>query len=181
MTSHTSPPPLYREEQRFRSLWLWLLVLLVVALNWWIFLQQIVLGKPAGNRPGPDWLVWVIWLLFGVGLPIFFYRLALVVEVHDDAVHVRFAPLVNRRIPAEEIQDVEATTYRPVREYGGWGVRGVSRRNVAYNVSGNRGVRLTLRDGSRVLIGSQQPEALATAIAATKKVANSPGVGNLDG
>lgn len=172
MTSHPSAPPLFREEQRFRAPWLWLLILLVVAVNWWTFVQQIVLGKPVGNRPGPNWLVWLTWLLFGVGLPLFFYRLALVVEVHDDAVYVRFKPLINRRIPADEIQEAEVTTYRPIREYGGWGVRGVGRRNVAYNVSGNRGVRLTLRDGSRVLIGSQRPEALAAAIASTKKLAN---------
>lgn len=172
MTSLPSAPPLFREEQRFRAPWLWLLILLVVAVNWWTFVQQIVLDKPAGNRPGPNWLVWLMWLLFGVGLPLFFYRLALVVEVYDDAVYVRLRPLVNRRIPTEEIQEVEAATYRPIWEYGGWGVRGVSRRNVAYNVSGNRGVRLTLRDGSRVLIGSQQPEALTAAIASTKKLAN---------
>jgi hypothetical protein len=44
---------------------------------------------------------------------------------------------------------------------------------VAYNVSGDRGVELTLRDGRRVMLGSQRPEELAQAIetqrAAAKK------------
>ena len=38
------------------------------------------------------------------------------------------------------------------------------RRGRAYNVSGDRGVELTLANGKRVLIGSQRSEELAEAI-----------------
>ena len=44
-------------------------------------------------------------------------------------------------------------------EYGGWGNRGFSS-NKAYTVGGNRGVQLRLVDGSKVLIGSNEPELL---------------------
>ena len=36
---------------------------------------------------------------------------------------------------------------------------------MAYNVSGNQGVELTLRDGRQVMLGSQRPQELADAIA----------------
>lgn len=37
---------LFHEEQRFRQWWIWLLVLGVAALQWWGYVQQIVLDRP---------------------------------------------------------------------------------------------------------------------------------------
>jgi hypothetical protein len=42
-------------------------------------------------------------------------------------------------------------------------------RGRAYNVSGNRGVEITLANGKRVLIGSQRSDELAAAIARIAK------------
>jgi hypothetical protein len=54
-------------------------------------------------------------------------------------------------------------TYRPIRDYGGWGIR-YGRNGKAYNVSGNRGVMLEFSHGQKLLIGSQKPGDLANAI-----------------
>ena len=158
-------PVLFREVQRFRDVW-WIMALVfgVAALQWWVFLGQIVGGVPAGNRPAPDVVVLLIWLLFGIGLPVFFLLLRLEVEVTPSAVLIRYAPLFTREIGRNEIAGVEALTYGPLREFGGWGIRGWGGR-VAYNVRGNQGVELTLRDGRRVLIGTQRAAELAAAIA----------------
>lgn len=86
--------------------------------------------------------------------------------VDEGALTVTFGylfPLYRRRIPLTEILRAEAVTYSPLGEYGGWGIRGMGE-NTALNARGNRGVRLTLADGRRVLIGSQRPEALAAAL-----------------
>jgi hypothetical protein len=88
----------------------------------------------------------------------------LVVEVRPDQVDIRYRPFVNRTIALRNIERVTARTYRPIREYGGWGIRGWPGQRVAYNVSGNQGVELLLQDGRSVMIGSQQPETLALAI-----------------
>ena len=158
-------PVLFREVQRFRDVW-WIMALVfgVAALQWWVFLGQIVGGVPAGNRPAPYVVVLLIWLLFGIGLPVFFLLLRLEVEVTPSAVLIRYAPLFTREIGRNEIAGVEALTYGPLREFGGWGIRGWGGR-VAYNVRGNQGVELTLRDGRRVLIGTQRAAELAAAIA----------------
>jgi len=60
----------------------------------------------------------------------------------------------------------EARTYRAVAEYGGWGVKGWSKRKVAYNVKGDRGVELRLKNGNSVMLGSQRAEDLEAAIRA---------------
>jgi hypothetical protein len=153
----------FHEEQRFRQIWIWVLILGVAALQWWGWVQQIVRGQPWGDNPAPDWMMWLFWLLFGVGLPLFFVWLRLVVEVDDQGVSLRFVPLTRRRIGFDEIERCEATDYQPLRQYGGWGIRGLGN-NRAYNVSGREGVRLHLLGGDVVVIGSQRAADLALAI-----------------
>lgn len=160
MTGHY----LFREVQRWRDVW-WVMALVfgLAALQWWIFFTQIVRGVPVGNNPGSDLLVVLIWLIFGVGFPAFFLWLHMVVEVVSEAVIVRYRPFVNRRIAINQIMRVEPRVYRPLGEFGGWGIRGWNGR-VAYNVSGETGVEITLSDGRLVLIGTQKAAELAGAI-----------------
>jgi hypothetical protein len=83
-------------------------------------------------------------------------------------VQCRFCPFVRREILFRGIRRCDARTYRPVWEYGGWGVR-FGLRGRAYSVSGNRGVQLELVNRKRILIGSRRPEELALAIQEGKK------------
>jgi hypothetical protein len=54
--------------------------------------------------------------------------------------------------------------YRPIADHGGWGIRSGRDGERALTARGNRGVRLVLADGTRLLIGSQRPEELAETI-----------------
>ena len=83
--------------------------------------------------------------------------------VSPEAVTVRFGLLYTARIPVAEVASAQAVTYRPVRDYGGWGIRGTRRRR-ALNTRGDKGVLLTRRDGSTLLIGSQKPRELLAAL-----------------
>jgi len=157
---------MFREVQKFGQRWVWLLVYGIAALTWYGFVQQIIFGQPFGSNPAPDWMMWLIALLFGIGLPVFFHRLRLIVEVQDDHIYIRYVPLATRQIPFAEIERYQVRTYQPIKEYGGWGIRGWSPDKIAYNVSGNRGVELELHGGRKIMIGSQRPEELAQAIEA---------------
>ena len=84
--------------------------------------------------------------------------------VTADAVTIRFGFLYKLRIPLTEIVRAEAVAYRPVRDYGGWGIRSFGRRR-ALNTRGNQGVLVTRRDGSTVLVGSQKPRELLAGLA----------------
>jgi len=154
---------IYREEQRFRQVWIGLLLAVLVGVVWWGFVQQIVLGKAFGDNPAPDVVMWIIWVIFGIGFPLFFYYLRLVVEVRSDGIHIRYFPIYSRTIAFKDIKSYAVRQYRPILDYGGWGIRWSSK-GTAYNVSGNRGVMLELADGKRILIGSQEPEMLAQAM-----------------
>ena len=54
----------------------------------------------------------------------------------------------------EEINGFDVQTYRPIRDYGVWGVR-YGRKGKACNTSGNRGAQQELSNSKRILIGSQ--------------------------
>jgi hypothetical protein len=84
-------------------------------------------------------------------------------------VRIHYRPFVRRVIALSDIERVEARKYNPLKEYGGWGIKGWSKTKMAYNVSGNRGAELTLTDGRRVMLGSQRAEELAAAIEAQRR------------
>ena len=157
-------PPVFREQQRFRQWWLWLIVVGPAVLAWWLFIQQVIEGRPLGQHPAPDWLAWILWVAIGLGLPFFFSRMSMVVEVFDEEVRIRYRPLARRTIPLAEIERVEARTYNAIKDYGGWGIKGWSKAKMAYNVSGNRGVELTLRNGQSVMLGSQRADELVAVV-----------------
>ncbi len=159
---------LFHEAQPARMWWARLIILAVAAFAWWFFIEQIAFRTPVGTNPASDLVVAIIWLVFGIGFPLFFYSMKLMTDVRTDAVYLRFFPVWSRTIPLKDIVTDEARQYRPLAEYGGWGIRVGRHKKRAYNMSGNRGVELELTDGTRMLIGSQRPEELASAIGAAK-------------
>jgi hypothetical protein len=179
-------PGPFHEEQRFRQVWLWVMLVAVQAavLGPLLFgiAGQLMFGKPFGTRPASDTalaLGGAAAVLFCAALTWLFLAMALRVTVDGSGILVRFRPFLTRRLPFGDIADCAARRYRPILEFGGWGIR-VGWRKRAYNVSGNLGVQLVLKDGRRVLLGSQRPAELAAAIlagmaAATAAEAIGPG------
>lgn len=156
---------LFRETQRFRQPWLWLLLALAPILAGFAFVRQLLMHQPVGANPMSDAAAWVVLPLVGLGLPAFFALLRLTVTVSGETVEVHFFPLRRRRIPLESLASVEAATYRPILDYGGWGIR-LGARGWAYTLSGHEGVILHFKDGSQLLVGSRRSQALAEAVAA---------------
>ena len=157
--------PLYSERQRFRQWWLWALVLITPAIFLWAILQQIVMGSQFGNDPVPDYVLVVLVVIVGGGPLLFLYSTGLDTEVRDCGVCIRFRPFHRKWVVFRfvSIQKAVAQTYSPLKDYGGWGIR-YGRKGKAYNVSGNKGVLLTLKDGKNVLIGSKNHEVVCSAI-----------------
>ena len=98
-------------------------------------------------------------ILAAVALLAALLTLRLTTTVTGDSVTVRYGFLYETRVPLSQIALAEAVEYAPLREYGGWGIRG-SRRRRALNARGNQGVLLTRIDGSTLLVGSQRPREL---------------------
>ncbi len=158
--------PLFQEEQRFRQRWVWIIILTVsvasAAPSAWILIAAL---KPQDRSAGTATAALVFPLLLSMLPPLLFYWMRLWVRVEPNNLVVRFRPLLFKRISLSDIQSCEARSYRPIAEYGGWGIRcSLCGRGWAYNVSGNQGVQLELKNGKRILIGSQHAGELAEAI-----------------
>jgi hypothetical protein len=155
---------LFREIQRFRQLWLQILLIAVMSFAIYNLAQEIIHAVLANNNP-PDIEIIIVSSLFGIGLPILFYLLNLTIEVRPDGICIRFFPfhLSFRVIRYADIESYKETNYHAIKEYGGWGIK-YGRKGKAYTVFGNRGVQLKLKNGDEILIGSQKPEELTTAI-----------------
>ena len=164
-STFNKPEIIFKEEQRFRQLWLWVFVILASVIPWLGLIIQVILGQKLGNNPAPDWIIILMWLVFGVGLPLFFYSIRLITEVHRDGIHIRFFPF-HRKFKIFQYAEIESFAtrqYKPIREYGGWGIRyGLG--GTAYNVYGNKGVQLVLKSKKKILIGTQRPEEFYQAI-----------------
>ncbi len=88
------------------------------------FIFRLLQGVPFGSNPGPDWMMWVL-LVFGIGMPALPLLLRLEVEVRGDRLSYRMylIHLQFRNVACHEIAAAEATSYRPLWVYGGWGIR----------------------------------------------------------
>lgn len=146
----------YREEQYFD----WRIYSFIAVGE---ILMSLVLSR---GRP------WSLDFGLGLVLGLLFLMIVIVIllhmttEVTPSSLRVWFGwvPTYRRLVPIDTIRSVDVVTYRPIADFGFWGIRSGRDGERALIARGNRGVRLELTDGSRLLIGSQKPELLAAAI-----------------
>ena len=168
----SAPGVLFREEQTFSRMFLGVVAAALGAPTGVLALaavQQVLLGRPWGQHPMSDRALvaaTALALAFDAAIALLYLFSRLITEVRPDGCYVRFVPFHFRfrRIPLEQVRRYRAQTYRPIAEYGGWGIRWVPG-GKAYNPRGNRGVRFDFTSGQHLLIGSERPEELAGAIA----------------
>jgi hypothetical protein len=89
------------------------------------------------------------------------------VRVTRSSLHLAFGytPFITRVIEFHDITGMEAVRYRPLREFGGWGIRYAFRgRKRGWTMRGNRALVLALTDETRFYVGSGDPERLAARI-----------------
>lgn len=163
-----SPPgALFREEQRFRQWWVWLLVLGVSAVVDTALVASLVDYARHGTKISwsEAYLGPAIGVTITVALVALFLSARLITEVRENGLFIRFIPfhLRPKRILLDEATSCRAVTYSPIGTYGGWGIR-YTWKGKAYNVYGNRGARVEFANGRHLLIGSQRSEELAAAV-----------------
>lgn len=144
----------FTERQRF-ALWAELLVALpVVAVAGALYAEGESLRTTLLALGGTALSMGLVYVLI--------FQMTTEVDEQELRVHFGYIPTYRWRMPCAEILEAKAVQYNPIREYGGWGIRGIP--VTALNARGNLGVMLTLRNGRTMLIGSQRPDLLLLAL-----------------
>lgn len=145
---------LFSERQKFDQWWIWLVILSFDAMYIFAIVQQVFLGVQFGKNPADD-IALIIALAVLLIITFLFYSIRLDTEISADGIKVRFFPfhLSFRIYPWEKIRNCYVRKYKPIREYGGWGLRGLGS-NRALNVKGNMGIQVEFIDGKKLLIGT---------------------------
>ena len=146
---------IFEEDQRFSQWWIWMLLAIFPILSIVLFFLD------EAN---------IYYVLGCLMLPLFFYALQLRVKINEEGLHYQFFPfhLKFYSIRIEEIEKIEALEYKPLAEYGGWGIR-YGFKGKAYNVSGNLGVKIHLTNGRSILFGSEKHKELEKALKQIRK------------
>ena len=146
---------IFEENQKFTQWWLWVILL---------SFPIISVG------PFDDNEINIYYVLIGLLIPCFFFLLQLRVKVSAEGLHYQFFPfhIKSHTIKLEDIEKFKAMEYSPLKEYGGWGIK-YGCKGKSYNVSGNKGVKIFLKNGLNIMFGSQKHNELAKALKQVKR------------
>jgi hypothetical protein len=158
------PMNTFSEVQRFKIKWAWIVVIAFNVLFIYAIVQQIILGKPFGTKPGPNWVL-VVCELGCLLLLIFIFSIRLKTTIGINGIRYRFYPFQFNTtfIQWHELSDAYIRPYNSFFEYGGYGIRMGSPgtgRAINTSESCNHGLQLQFNDGKLLLIGTKDPAAI---------------------
>ncbi len=153
---------LFSESQRFTQKWLWIAIIIGFAIVFYGMIEQVFFGIPFGNRPmSNNGLIISNSIFILVGL--LMMSMQLKTEIREGGIYYQLFPfhLKMKKIAFDDIEKIYVREYKPLMEYGGWGIRlGLFGKGWAINLSGNKGIQIEFKDkGKRkFLIGTQKSE-----------------------
>jgi hypothetical protein len=143
----------FSETQRFRQWWIWLLLLFAVVVIAVKINYRVTIVDGAIVSKHLSWQISRMALVMLV--VVLFWLLRLEVTITELGITYRFYPLQirYRNIQWEEVEKAYVRIYKPIPEFGGWGIK-FGRNGRALNVSGNVGLQIEYKTGKRLLIGT---------------------------
>jgi hypothetical protein len=148
----------YEEKQFLRSnsmIWFAIAGLLVTFL-------ALVLNFSANDN---DWTGILILSIVILSIVPLLLLASIHLRIEKEGIYIRYFPFHFKPLffNWSEIDYFELRKYNPLNEYGGWGLKG-TKKNRAYNVSGDMGLQLTLKSGRKILVGTVNPQKLEVAL-----------------
>ncbi len=92
-------------------------------------------------------------------------------KINEKAINYKLFPLHFKwqTILWSEVEKSEIRTFKPIKEYGGWGIRNSFTSGKAYIINGNTGLQLYMHKGKNILIGTKEEEKLQSFLKTLKK------------
>ena len=140
----------FSEKQRNSENWLakvisWfiLTIILIIAVSFYYDRNDVI----------PKIIVIIILIFFMVYLNTMNFEY----KIDEHFISYKYYPFHKdwNRIERNEVLEITIIKYKPLKEFGGWGIRSNGRIN-AYTMWGNSGILITLKNGSKILFGTQK-------------------------
>ena len=160
---------LFYEKQRLTQWWLWVLVVVAQLIPMFINFRKLYLAGLTG-KPEILFSTVGIWLLVFVLSLLLIYSIKLETKITEQGVYVRMFPLgfSFKFYPFSNMLAYYVRKYHPVREYGGWGLKG-RYNNRSLSIRGDRGLQLEFPNGNKLLIGTQKPQEIIEILKSLQK------------
>jgi len=147
----------FKEQQKFTQWWLWLILIGIALIPVYGIYKQMFLGEVFGDKPmSDDGLIGFAILMFLFLL--LFWVFKLTTEINSKEIRIQFFPLTNKLVEWKDVKSAQVLNYGFV---GGWGIRLFTKYGTAYNTKGNKGLALELKNGKKLLVGTQKMEELS--------------------
>ena len=157
----------FQEVQRFSQIWVWVFLLVTFFLVSEVIVGGILLGESVENSSYSNETIALIFVVAFSAMFWLLIKMKLEVKVTDEGIVYRFFPIILKEkiVKRNLIESYEIRKYRPILEYGGYGIKvGFDKSGKAFNMKGNIGMQLYLKDGKKILFGTQRAEAFKYAI-----------------
>ena len=148
----------YAESQRIRNPWIIALLWLVLFVSFASIILVIFTDYTIDLTPDDRLGIQITAITF-ILITALFGTSRLETKIDKTGIYVRFLPLLRkwRFYDWNEIKHVHVRKFSPLLEYGGWGLRiGIMGQGKAYIISGNQGLKIELKSGKKLLIGTQK-------------------------
>lgn len=152
---------IFKEEQKFNQLFvivgltMAIIITSIAAFQGWQEISEKNFIAKLGRISGV-----IIVLLVGV----LFIFLKFKTRVDEIGIHYQFSPFQFsfKTIPWSSISKCYIRKYEAISEYGGWGMKYsfFKKRGKCYTSKGNIGLQLELKNGKKILFGTQLKDAL---------------------
>lgn len=156
---------IFKETQRFNQWWLIALLVLTLIVVVYNFIKELQVIESGGDSKITTTIVFG---MVTIGVVYLIFSMKLKTRIDETGITYQFSPihLKPKKITWTELNKCYVRKYSPIKEYGGWGFRGVIKPKIfgvrgkgkAYNISGNTGIQLEFNDGGKLLIGTQESE-----------------------
>ena len=148
---------IFKEEQRFNQPWIIVLILISILVPIGIIANTYI--ENPSSYSNSELISTIGFIVLAAGI-IFLFKLD--TRIDEKGIHYKFFPFhwSFKIIKWDDIDKAYVRTYDPLTEYGGWGIKGGilwnKSKGRAINVSGNIGIQLILKNGKKLLIGTQK-------------------------
>ena len=146
----------FKEEQKFTQWWLWLILIGIALIPVYGIYKQIYQGEVFGDKPMSN-LGLIAFVIFMLLFLLLFLLFKLTTEINTKEIKIQFFPLVNKVVEWKDVKSAQVLNYGFV---GGWGIRLFTKYGTVYNIKGNKGLALELKNGKKLLVGTQKMEEL---------------------